>query len=491
MTRKTINPFASGNGDRALSLLGTLCLLSVISAGALLLGAPAASASSDSDGDGVPDSVECPNGIEWGPDRDGDGIVDCLDDDDDGDGIPNVEESWDDLDGDGIPEIDDPDHQDGPYGDADGDGLDNMTEGCLGTDPDNRDSDGDSVPDGEEIGDTRFPCNDPVDTDGDGIADVFDEDDDGDGIPTRLEAGRIGLAQGNEDSSWDDPDGDGLPNHLDPDSDNDGRRDADEWPSWPEFNRKLDASLLREWGRAMRHAGHDLRIELGLRTFPDRDSDGIPDHLDQWDEDGPTGDPDQDGLTTEQEIALGTDPWRKDSDRDGRDDGEEAPNGARIDYDGDGIPDPLDDDDDGDGAPTRFELGDVDGDGRPDYRDPDTQGDWKEPEETVVCEEGQIPDGSAGQEYCVDRDCDGIADADEDRQEYYVGGASFWDVITMIFTGKTPDSAVPGSTRPSLYDGACALEDYDCDGIANYVDPDWTDGPGENGSGHPMCGMFN
>lgn len=94
----------------------------------------------DSDGDGIPDSVEKPNGIPV--DTDEDGVPDYLDPDSDGDGIPDSVE---------CPEL--------PCRDTDDDGV-----------PDYRDidSDGDGIPDSVEAGDD--PEN-PVDSDGDGVAD--------------------------------------------------------------------------------------------------------------------------------------------------------------------------------------------------------------------------------------------------------------------------------------------------------------------------------
>jgi MYXO-CTERM domain-containing protein len=53
-----------------------------------------------------------------------------------------------------------------------------------------------------------------IDTDEDGIPDALDEDDDGDGIPTRLEGAF-------------DVDGDGVPNYLDLDSNGDGTPDSE------------------------------------------------------------------------------------------------------------------------------------------------------------------------------------------------------------------------------------------------------------------------
>ncbi len=130
----------------------------------------------DSDGDGIPDSEECPS--EPCRDTDGDGIPDKDDLDDDGDGIPSSEE---------------------PEGDSDGDGI-----------PDRLDSDDDN--DGVPTKDER-PDGKDIDTDGDGIPDHLDPDDDGDGVPTREERPH--------DRSVD-TDRDGIPDYLDPDDDNDG-----------------------------------------------------------------------------------------------------------------------------------------------------------------------------------------------------------------------------------------------------------------------------
>jgi hypothetical protein len=68
---------------------------------------------------------------------------------------------------------------DDPAGDIDGDGLTNGIEAELGTDPRSGDTDGDQHPDGDEA-----PGGSPIDTDGDGIVDALDPDDDGDGLAT-------------------------------------------------------------------------------------------------------------------------------------------------------------------------------------------------------------------------------------------------------------------------------------------------------------------
>ena len=70
--------------------------------------------------------------------------------------------------------------------DDDGDFLDDMSEADAGTDPLNPDTDGDTVFDGIDT----FPTDisEWVDTDGDGVGDFADEDDDNDGIPDQNDA---------------------------------------------------------------------------------------------------------------------------------------------------------------------------------------------------------------------------------------------------------------------------------------------------------------
>ncbi|MCG8580462.1 MAG: gliding motility-associated C-terminal domain-containing protein, partial [Bacteroidales bacterium] len=122
----------------------------------------------------------------------------------DGDGIGNDREGDDDLDDDGIPNDEDDD--------SDGDGILDEDEGDVDTDGDGTpdykdlDSDDDGILD-EDEGDG--------DTDGDGTEDFRDDDSDGDGIL-------------DEDEGDIDTDDDGTPDYKDLDSDNDGVLDADE-----------------------------------------------------------------------------------------------------------------------------------------------------------------------------------------------------------------------------------------------------------------------
>lgn len=179
----------------------------------------------DSDDDGIPDNIEAqvtigyipPSGLDTNNnglddayegggnlglipvDTDGDGIPDYVDDDSDNDGVPdNIEGN--DFDQDGIPDATWMDS------DKDNDGLNDGFEGDIAIDDDVND----------EIND---PTTDLPDTDGDGIPDYRDPDDDDDGIETIDEDLNLDGDYANDDS-----DEDGIPNYLDPDL---GPTDAD------------------------------------------------------------------------------------------------------------------------------------------------------------------------------------------------------------------------------------------------------------------------
>jgi gliding motility-associated-like protein len=167
------------------------------------------------------------------------------------------------------------------------------------------------------------------DTDGDGIINSRDPDDDGDHIYSEFEGSLVeGIV---EDIIGDfgakDTDGDGFADFLDPDDDDDGI-----------------FSLFE---------GTDPDGDFDPADAIDSDSDGTPDYLDS-DDDG-------DGIDSFNERA--------DQDLDGN------PSDA-LDFDGDGTPDYLDTDDDNDGLLTINEgLKDTDGDGTPDYHDTDDDND--------------------------------------------------------------------------------------------------------------------
>ena len=235
--------------------------------------------------------------------------------------------------------------------DTDGDGIDDGDEVDIETDPLLEDSDSDGVPDGREVG----SVSNVMDSDGDGIIDALDDDDDNDGIPTLTE----GLV---------DTDGDGVSDHLDLDSDADGLSDGEE-------------------------------------GVVDTDGDGSPDYRDV-DDDG-------DGIPTVTEAGVDTDGdglddnLDLDSDDDGITDGEEGV----VDTDGDGTPDYRDTDSDDDGVSDRIEgVIDTDGDGTADYRDVDDDNDGIP---SVVEGTGDRDGDGISNRYDLDSDGDGVPDAEE------------------------------------------------------------------------------
>ena len=162
-------------------------------------------------------------------DSDGDGIDDSVDLDDDNDGIYDTYEGDDsiDTDGDGIPD----------YLDTDSDG-----DGCLdAVEAGFTDANGDGEVDGTGIaangtatGGDGYAA--PYDNDNNGIADHLDsnyalaclEDIDGDGIDDSvdLDNDNDGIFDSYEGDDSVDTDGDGTPDYLDTDSDGDGCSDA-------------------------------------------------------------------------------------------------------------------------------------------------------------------------------------------------------------------------------------------------------------------------
>jgi len=174
----------------------------------------------DSDDDGIPDNIEAqttqgyipPSGMDANNnglddayeqdgnlglvplDTDGDSLPDYVDTDSDADGIPDAIEGSD-FDANGVAE------NTWTGSDKDLDGLDDGYEGAASIDVDVND----------EIDDPSIHL---PDTDGDGIPDYRDTDDDGDDIATIDE-------DLDQDGNWlnDDTDGDGVPNYLDTDLD--------------------------------------------------------------------------------------------------------------------------------------------------------------------------------------------------------------------------------------------------------------------------------
>ncbi|WP_010518297.1 Ig-like domain-containing protein, partial [Croceivirga radicis] len=251
-------------------------------------------------------------------DNDGDGVPDSTDTDDDNDGVP---------DGTDNAPLDPSSCQD-----LDGDGCDD----CSAT------ASNDFTP--SPNFDT---ANDGEDTDGDGLCNSFDEDDDNDGIPDVVETTA-------------DFDNDGVPNSLDLDSDNDGIPDIVETDNASldsNGNGKIDDTESPAGTNGIPDSAEDGGTDgNGVSSAPvDSDGSGSPNYLDI--------DSDNDGiLDTVEAQADGslTQPTGTDTDADGIDDAFDTDESgsfitAPINSDSDTHPDYLDLDSDDDGIVDNIE----------------------------------------------------------------------------------------------------------------------------------------
>lgn len=283
----------------------------------------------DSDADGAIDALDCDSdddlildGTEagvWDPHFDTDVAAGCFrpdispsattdpdNPDTDGGGVPDGIE---DSDQDGrrdAGETDPLDPADDVVIDTDGDGLFDVSEAVLGTNPNDADSDDDGVADGVEAFN---------DADGDGLDDALECDSDGDGLPDGLERGVTAPLPGTNVAA-----GCFIP-------------DADPATT-------TDPGLADTDGGGMADGAEDVDRD-GSRGAGERDP------LDPADDDS-----DGDGLNDMTELAIGTSPTDRDSDDDGVIDGLES-----GDANADGVIDALACDSDGDGLPDGLELG--------------------------------------------------------------------------------------------------------------------------------------
>jgi len=474
----------------------------------------------DDDGDGIADTVEQTACVPAGAtcDTDGDGVPNSQDMDSDNDGVNDaIEAGFADANGDG--------KADGTVGangaipgaitnvsglnDTDGDGKKNPYDAISGTVPDGQaagipaalinpttgtiicstncdpDKDGILTP----VDGLPTAWGDAIDTDGDGVPDVNDIDDDGDGIVDTAEQAACTPASATCDS-----DGDGLPNHLDLDSDNDGVNDAIEVGlTDADGDGKADGTINPITGAIANPI-------TNYTTLTDKDGDGKKDLFDPLSGTIPDGysagvtpslinpatgmincttncDPDKDGILSPIDGLPNN--W-----------------GDASDTDGDGVIDSVDADDDGDGILDTAEDSactpavatcDTDGDGIPNNKDMDSDNDGindvTEAGLTDADADGKA-DGTVGSNGAITNSVgtNGILpDKDSDMKK------DPYDALN----GSTPDGAaagIPSSLiNPTTGTIICTTNcDPDKDGILSPIDGSptiWGDATDSDGDG--------
>jgi hypothetical protein len=490
------------------------------------LGKPSNPMDTDSDNGGILDNKEIAFGgnplvATDDKDTDGDGVPDIADTDDDNDGILDTVEGTIDTDGDGVPNNRDLD--------SDNDGINDVRE-ANGIDADNNGiADGTPSPTTGAIGTGLTP----PDTDGDGVKDFLDLDSDNDalsdlaesGYPT-VDANNNGVADG-PDTDLDgivdsadgkvgygdlsDPlpkntDGDSQPDYRDVDSNNDGRFDivdAGKGNLDANADGKVDAPTDPDGDGIANNGGLDtLPLAYGGLPAPDSDGDGVPNYLDNDDDnDGildtveGTIDTDGDGVPNNLDLDSDNDGINDireangvDSDNNGLADGTPNATGEIIvggltppDTDGDGVKDMLDLDTDNDGIGDLVEGGsngtDLDNDGVVDGPDSDGDGIMNSVDGKVGTGDlsDPLPKNTDGTDQPDFRDTDSNNDGKFDIVTIGKGGLDV-NLDGRIDNPTDPDGdgiANNGGcdTKPTLFGGIVAL-DSDGDGIPNAVDTD-------------------
>ena len=306
-------------------------------------------------------------------------------------------------------------------GDTDGDGVPDLSDS---------DDDNDGVSDEDEIlcgSDPKMSSDTPSDMDSDGVCDALDDDKDGDGWSNSDEED-CGTNAESGSSIPDDMDSDGTCDYIDTDTDGDGVSDLnDAFPGDP-----------LEWEDSDGDG-------TGDNSDPDDDGDGVPDLDDAYPNDpnesydsdgdglGDNADLDDDtcedasncgegfypgdGISDAEEIACNSDPF--------------DPTSVPLDEDSDGVCDYMDQDIDNDGVndaedgfpndPCAFL--DTDQDGLPDFilescttdltTDLDDDGDGWSDEDEIRCESEADIESSVPS----DSDSDGLCDGEDDDDD--------------------------------------------------------------------------
>jgi len=299
-----------------------------------------------------------------------------------------------------------------------------------------------------------------IDTDGDGVANINDLDDDNDGISD--------IVEGNVDT-----DGDSYPDHLDLDSDNDGLTDA-----YEAKHPDLDGDGIIDGFTDTNGDGQDDTAASLPQSVPDTDADGKADYIDI--------DSDNDGLTDTHE-AQGADSDGNgildnfiDLDNDGRDDSNALSPLFGIDHDTDGQPDHLDLDSDNDGLTDIMEAGGADTDSNgiiDNFADTDDNG-MDDSTESSPLPQPDSDSDSTPDHLDLDSDNDGVPDVVEaggsnDSRNGTIDGFTDTDNnglddATAVTPLPVPDTDNDG--QPDHLD-----LDSDDDGIADVVEAAGTD----------------
>jgi large repetitive protein len=465
----------------------------------------------DADDDGIVDNIEGQPTAGYvapsGQDTDGDGIdnayetlnvgntntdatdnPDYLDTDSDNDGLSDLIEG-NDANGDGTPDVT-------PSGnDADKDGLDDAFDAndaapivTNGQTPNSfpnidkpltperdwrevTDTDGDGIADNLDLDDDNDGVLDAVegngDKDGDGLPDSKDLDSDNDGIPDTIENGapdadKDGIIDGFVDTNGDglsdplatnpivqlDSDGDGKPNQDDIDSDNDGITDV------------IEAGGLDPDGNGQIGTGSGASI-------PDTDNDGLADAVDP--KTGATNNPNATPLPIRNTDNNGKPDYLDiDSDDDGIVDniegqatlGYTAPSGT--DTDGDGL-DNAYDNNNGFGGSGLTNLPNSDNGGTPDYRDTDADNDGL----SDIIEKGGATSGGT-----TDADGDGLLDGFDAN----IASPTATGTAANVTNGNLTPLSYPNTQKPSTQERdwreGATDPDFDQDGVVDLLDTD-------------------
>jgi Ca2+-binding RTX toxin-like protein len=384
----------------------------------------------DSDNDGLPDLAEGGHDPVL-VDKDGDGVVDAADADGDGiqdgvDGNPSVfgdrngltNSTVIDSDNDGIPDYRELD--------SNNNGIPDRVEAGLPTGPgspdansdgkvDNPlDADRDGVADSIDVKPGIFGGFDSKDSDGDGVTDIYDLDDDNDGIPDTVEQ------HGNPKL---DTDGDGIIDRLDLDSDNDGILDLKE-AGHQGLDANGDGRVDGPSGKNGLADSVETTPESGITNYTplDTDGDGVFDFQDL--------DSDNDGISDVIE-AGGQDP-----DGDGI-----VGQGTPIDTNGNGLADSIDPQKGG----TPLPVPDRDGDGQPNYRDLDSDNDGI----PDLVEQGlsRFDANNDGKIDGADSDRDGLIDAIDGSDSTFGSGGTPLPAPLDLNGNGVPDFLEPPSLR--------------------------------------------